>query len=104
VSFKSEMLPAAEIGGVLDQAFDIAIRPGLHCARTSTGPSGRFPTGRFESAPGRFNTAEDIDRLADALGQILYPCDDARMRQRVEFPPGRPESRIGRFRSAMGAG
>ena len=36
LSLRSEALPAAEIGGILDQAFDIAIRPGLHCARTST--------------------------------------------------------------------
>ena len=28
LSFRSEALPAAEIGGILDQAFDIAIRPG----------------------------------------------------------------------------
>src|ERR1051325_10559022 len=29
LSLRSESLPAAEIGGILDQAFDIAIRPGL---------------------------------------------------------------------------
>src|SRR5207302_1342068 len=32
LSLRSESLPAAEIGGILDQAFEIAIRPGLHCA------------------------------------------------------------------------
>jgi cysteine desulfurase family protein len=30
LSFCSEALPAAEIGGILDQAFDTAVRPGLH--------------------------------------------------------------------------
>ena len=33
LSFRSESLAAVEVGGILDQAFDIAIRPGLHCAR-----------------------------------------------------------------------
>src|SRR5579872_4475514 len=32
LSFRNEALPAAEVGGILDQAFDIAVRPGLHCA------------------------------------------------------------------------
>src|SRR5262249_54175773 len=32
LSFRSEALPAAELGGILDQAFDVAVRPGLHCA------------------------------------------------------------------------
>jgi cysteine desulfurase family protein len=71
VSFKSEMLPAAEIGGVLDQAFDIAIRPGLHCAPYIHRAIGTFPDGTVRVSTGPFNTADDIDRLADALGQIL---------------------------------
>ena len=37
LSFRCEALPAAEIGGILDHSFDVAVRPGLHCARTSTG-------------------------------------------------------------------
>jgi cysteine desulfurase/selenocysteine lyase len=71
VSFKTEMLPAAEIGGILDQAFDIAIRPGLHCAPYIHRAIGTFPDGTVRASPGPFNTADDIDRLADALGQIL---------------------------------
>lgn len=71
VSFRSEMLPAAEIGGILDQAFDIAIRPGLHCAPYIHRAIGTFPDGTVRVSTGPFNTAEDIDRLADALGQIL---------------------------------
>jgi cysteine desulfurase / selenocysteine lyase len=71
VSFRSETLPAAEIGGILDQAFDIAIRPGLHCAPYIHRAIGTFPDGTVRASPGAFNTHDDIDRLADALGQIL---------------------------------
>jgi cysteine desulfurase family protein len=71
VSFKSDVLPAAEIGGILDQAFDIAIRPGLHCAPYVHRAIGTFPDGTARVSPGAFNSADDIDRLADALGQIL---------------------------------
>src|SRR5262249_40826947 len=45
LSLRSEMLPAAEIGGILDQAFDIAIRPGLHCAPYIHRALGTFPDG-----------------------------------------------------------
>ena len=53
LSFRSEALPAAELGGILDQAFDIAVRPGCTAPRTSTGRSAPFPTGWSASAPGR---------------------------------------------------
>jgi cysteine desulfurase / selenocysteine lyase len=71
ISFRSETLPAAELGGILDQAFDIAIRPGLHCAPYAHKALGTFPEGTVRVSPGPFNTAEDIDRLAAALAEIV---------------------------------
>jgi cysteine desulfurase/selenocysteine lyase len=70
LSFRSESLPAAELGGILDQAFDIAIRPGLHCAPYIHRSIGTFPEGAARVSPGAFNTAEDIDALANALAEI----------------------------------
>ena len=70
LSFKSESLPAAELGGILDQAFDIAVRPGLHCAPYIHRSIGTFPDGTIRVSPGPFNTTEDIDKLADALAEI----------------------------------
>lgn len=70
VSFRAEMLPAAEIGGILDQAFDIAIRPGLHCAPYIHRAIGTFPDGAVRVSPGAFNTEADIDALANALAEI----------------------------------
>jgi cysteine desulfurase family protein len=70
LSFRSEALPAAELGGILDQAFDIAIRPGLHCAPYVHRSLGTFPEGTVRVSPGAFNTKEDIDQLAQALAEI----------------------------------
>src|SRR5207253_9506579 len=53
LSFRSEALPAAEIGGILDQAFDVAVRPGLHCAPYIHRALGTFPDGTVASAPAR---------------------------------------------------
>jgi len=71
LSFRSEALPAAELGGILDQAFDIAVRPGLHCAPYIHRSIGTFPDGAVRISPGPFNTREDIDTLAQALTDIL---------------------------------
>src|SRR3984957_167991 len=70
LSLRSESLPAAEIGGILDQAFEIAIRPGLHCAPYIHRAIGTFPDGAVRVSPGPFNTAADIDVLANALAEI----------------------------------
>ena len=64
-------LPATEIGGILDQAFEIALRPGLHCAPYMHRALGTFPDGTVRVSPGPFNTEADIDRLAGALAEIL---------------------------------
>jgi cysteine desulfurase/selenocysteine lyase len=71
LSFTSEVLPAAEIGGILDQAFEIAIRPGLHCAPYVHRALGTFPDGAVRVSPGPFSTEEDVDTLARALAEIV---------------------------------
>ena len=70
LSLKSEMLSAAEVGGILDQSFDIAVRPGLHCAPYIHRALGTFPDGTVRVSPGPFSTTEDIDRLATAVAEI----------------------------------
>jgi cysteine desulfurase family protein len=70
LSFRSQALPAAELGGILDQAFDIAVRPGLHCAPYVHKAIGSYPDGLVRVSPGPFSTEADIDRLADALMEI----------------------------------
>jgi cysteine desulfurase family protein len=70
LSFRSEALPAAELGGILDQAFDVAVRPGLHCAPYIHRALGTFPEGTVRVSPGPFSTEQDIDHLARALAEI----------------------------------
>jgi cysteine desulfurase/selenocysteine lyase len=70
LSLRSKVLAAAEIGGILDQAFDIAIRPGLHCAPYIHRALGTFPEGTIRVSPGPFNTEQDIDAFARALQEI----------------------------------
>jgi cysteine desulfurase/selenocysteine lyase len=70
LSFRNEALAAAELGGILDQAFDIAVRPGLHCAPYIHKALNTVPEGTVRVSPGPFNTNEDIDGLATALAEI----------------------------------
>jgi cysteine desulfurase family protein len=70
ISLSTDALPAPEIGGILDQHFDIAIRPGLHCAPYIHRSLGTFPDGTVRVSPGPFNTVEEIDRLGSALAEI----------------------------------
>src|SRR5437764_1448070 len=71
LSFRSEALPAAEIGGILDQAFDVAVRPGLHCAPYIHRALGTFPDGTVRVSPGPVSTEADIDHFVNALAEIL---------------------------------
>ncbi len=71
LSFRHPLLAAPELGGLLDQAFDIAVRPGLHCAPAAHRASGTFPDGTVRVSPGPFNTEADIDALAAALGEVV---------------------------------
>jgi cysteine desulfurase family protein len=70
VSFRSLLMSATDLGGILDQAFDIAVRPGLHCAPYVHRAQGTFPEGLVRVSPGPFNTPDDIDQLLDALREI----------------------------------
>ncbi len=71
LSFRHPDLAAPELGGILDQAFDIAVRPGLHCAPYIHRSLGTFPDGTIRVSPGPFSTKADIDHLAKALAEIM---------------------------------
>jgi cysteine desulfurase family protein len=70
VSFTLEGIDPGEVAAVLDQTFEIAVRPGLHCAPYIHRELGTFPDGAVRVSPGPFNTNEDIDKIVDALRQI----------------------------------
>ncbi len=70
VSFRCEVMPASDLGAILDQSFDIAVRPGLHCAPYVHKAVGSYPDGLVRVSPGPFSTVADIDRLIEALREV----------------------------------
>lgn len=71
VSFNVDGFDAPDIGSILDDSFEIAIRPGLHCAPYAHKRLGTFPAGSVRVSPGAFSTEAEIDTLIDALTQIV---------------------------------
>lgn len=59
-----------DVGMILDDSFNIAVRPGLHCAPYAHQAMGTFPDGTLRISPGAFNTEADIDAILEALDQI----------------------------------
>lgn len=70
VPFRLETIPVADVGGILDSHFDIAVRPGLHCAPYVHKAIGTAPEGLVRASPGPFNTEADIDQLVTAVREI----------------------------------
>jgi cysteine desulfurase family protein len=60
-----------EVAITLDQAFDICVRPGLHCAPYAHQELGTFPDGTIRVSPGRFNSSQDIAAVCSALREII---------------------------------
>ncbi|HYF49031.1 MAG TPA: aminotransferase class V-fold PLP-dependent enzyme [Planctomycetota bacterium] len=60
----------AEVASILDQAFSICVRPGLHCAPYTHKHLGTFPTGTIRLSPGHFSTLEEADQVIKALQEI----------------------------------
>jgi cysteine desulfurase family protein len=70
LSFNLKGYDPGEVGAILDQAFDIKVRTGLHCAPAAHRTLGTFPRGTVRLSPGIFNTSVEIDRTVQAIQQI----------------------------------
>lgn len=70
VSFNLEGWGPGELGVTLDQAFDVQVRSGLHCAPSTHRILGTFPRGTVRVSVGCFNTHEDIDFTLNTLEQV----------------------------------
>ena len=70
VPFNIEGWSPDEVGAVLDQAFDIKVRTGLHCAPAAHKVLGTYPHGSVRVSVGCFNTLAEIDFLLNALTKI----------------------------------
>lgn len=71
VSFGIEDYESSDVGMILDEDFDIAVRTGYHCAPLVHDFIGsRAYVGTVRASIGYFNTLEDVDRLAKALESL----------------------------------
>ncbi|MEW5978042.1 MAG: aminotransferase class V-fold PLP-dependent enzyme [Acidobacteriota bacterium] len=71
ISINLQPYTSAEAAAALDQGFDIAVRPGLHCAPYAHRQLQTLPEGALRISPGYFNTESDIDRCLEALRELL---------------------------------
>ncbi|MFC1947047.1 aminotransferase class V-fold PLP-dependent enzyme [Chloroflexota bacterium] len=72
VSFTVNDMEPGEVGTILDQAFDIKVRTGLHCATAAHKTLGTLPRGTVRLSPGYFNTNEEIDVTLEAIERIAF--------------------------------
>ena len=70
VSFNLRDWEPAEVGAILDQAFDIKVRTGLHCAPAAHRTFGTYPGGTVRISLSCLNTVEDVDAVVEAVGKI----------------------------------
>lgn len=70
VSFRLDAADVAVTGTILDEAFGIAVRTGLHCSPAAHHAIGTFPEGTVRVSFGQFNTRGDVDALVIAIRQI----------------------------------
>jgi cysteine desulfurase family protein len=71
VSFVVEGMNPADTGAILDQAFDIAVRTGLHCAPLAHKTLGTFPAGTVRVSPGFSTNIEHIEYFLNGLRWIV---------------------------------
>jgi hypothetical protein len=65
--FASGLIPSRLI---LDTAYDLAVRAGLHCAALAHRTLGTFPEGTVRVSPGFFNREGEIEDLIRAVSEI----------------------------------
>jgi cysteine desulfurase family protein len=70
ISFNVEGLDPGEAGAVLDQAFEIKVRTGLHCSPEAHRSIGTFPKGTIRLSPGYFNTSQEIEQTIEAIRKL----------------------------------
>jgi len=71
LSFNVQELDCSEVAHILDTAYAIAVRSGLHCAPAAHRTINTFPHGTVRASVGPYNTQEDIHTLVHALSEIV---------------------------------
>lgn len=70
VCFSLAEMEPVDLAAILDQSFQIAARPGLHCAPEAHRTIGTFPQGAVRFSFGHFNSPEQVDDAVAAIRSI----------------------------------
>jgi selenocysteine lyase/cysteine desulfurase len=71
LAFNVQDVDCTEVAHILDTAYSIAVRSGLHCAPTAHRTIGTFPHGAVRVSVGPYNTEEEIHTLIEAVSEII---------------------------------
>lgn len=71
LSFNVQNLDCSEVAHILDTAYGIAVRSGLHCAPAAHRTIGTFPQGTVRVSVGPYSTEEEIKTLIRAIEEIV---------------------------------
>jgi cysteine desulfurase family protein len=72
LSFNISGYAPGEVGVILDQAFDIKVRTGLHCSPETHRVIGTFPSGTVRISPGYFNTVDEMEIAISAVKKVAH--------------------------------
>jgi selenocysteine lyase/cysteine desulfurase len=72
VSFNIRGINPQAVASILDMAYDIAVRAGLHCAALAHRTLQTFPEGTVRVSPGFFNTEPEIETFLRAIREISH--------------------------------
>ncbi len=76
ISFTVDRVSPSKIGLIMDKAFGIMCRIGLHCAPAAHRTLGTFPDGTVRFGFSYFNTVEQVDYALGALQPIIREDDN----------------------------
>ncbi|MFN8455194.1 MAG: aminotransferase class V-fold PLP-dependent enzyme [Anaerolineae bacterium] len=78
LSFNITGMSPSKVGLILDQAFGIMARIGLHCAPAAHRTLGTYPEGTVRFGFSYFNTRAEVDQAIEALIQLVGEVQHAR--------------------------
>jgi cysteine desulfurase / selenocysteine lyase len=70
VTFNLEGMNPQVVASILDTAYDVAVRSGLHCAALAHRTLGTFPEGTVRVSPGFFSETREIEFFLAAVREI----------------------------------
>jgi len=71
VAFNVQQLDCSEVAHILDTAYSIAVRSGLHCAPAAHQTIGTYPHGAVRLSVGPYNTEEEMHAVVRAVSEIV---------------------------------